>query len=128
MLPAFLIPETTVHESGAGPVLDLGEHPSSSILLTLGITKTIEQESLIVGLYGSVDGSEWSPAPLAVFPQKFYEGVSSILLELAAHSGVRFLRVQWKTDRWGRGDKTPSFRLYVFAEPVLAESAPVTAG
>ena len=113
----FLIPESVVHESGAGKIFDLGEHPPS-LLVTLGITEVVEQESLEVGIYGSQDGTEWSASPLASFPQKFYEGVSSLLLDPVEHITFRYIRAQWKTNRWGRGSKTPMFRIYLFLEPV----------
>ncbi len=115
MLPAFLIPETTIHESGAGEALDLGED-ATAVLVTLGITQTVEQESLSVTLHTSMDGTEWSAAPVAAFPQKFYEGVSSVLLDRAELEPFQYLRAQWKTNRWGRSSKTPTFRMYVFAE------------
>jgi hypothetical protein len=82
----------------------------------MGITHVVEQEYLLVSLHGSADGTAWEATPLATFPQKFYTGVSSILLDLSAHPEVSFLRAQWKVARWGRGDKTPSFRFYLFVE------------
>jgi hypothetical protein len=86
-------------------------------MITLGITHVVEQEVLMVSIQGSADGSNWMPA-LASFPQKFYTGVASVLLDLSKHPDVRFLRAVWKTQRWGRGDKTPAFTFYVFAEPL----------
>lgn len=115
MLPAFLIPETTIHESGVSEAVDLGED-ATAVLVTLGVTQTVEQESLLVSLHTSMDGNEWGAAPIASFPQKFYEGVSSVLVEPQGHEPFRYLRAQWKTNRWGRGSKTPTFRVYVFAE------------
>ena len=115
MLPTFLVPETTIHESGTGEALDLGED-APAVLVTLGITETVEQESLLVTLHGSVDGSEWSAAPVAAFPEKFYSGVSSVMIDPQAHGPFRYVRAQWKTNRWGRGSKTPAFRVYAFAE------------
>jgi hypothetical protein len=115
VLPAFLIPETTIHENGTGDALDLDED-ATAILVTLGITQTVEQESLLMSLHGSLDGTEWGATPIVSFPQKFYEGVSSVLLDRAELESFRYLRAQWKTNRWGRGSKTPTFRVYVFAE------------
>ena len=115
VLPAFLIPETTIHESGTGEAFDLGED-ATVVLVTLGITHTVEQGSLLISLHGSMDGTEWGATPIASFPQKFYEGVSTVLLDRAALEPFRYLRAQWKTNRWGRGSKTATFRLYVFAE------------
>ena len=114
--PAFLLPETTVNADGTGPNLDLGEG-AAGLLLTLGVSDVIEQESLLVSIHGSADGAEWSPDPLVQFPQKFYTGVSAVFLNAGARS-VRFLQARWKVDRWGRGTKTPMFRFYVAAEPI----------
>lgn len=114
MNPAFLVPETTAHAGGEGAPVPLGDSPSSSVMVTLGITHVVEQETLMVSIQGSADGSNWSA--LASFPQKFYTGVASVLIDLSKHSDIRFLRAVWKTQRWGRGDKTPTFTFYVFAE------------
>lgn len=115
VLPAFLVPEMTIHESGAGEALAL-EEGTPAMLVTLGVTETVEQESLTMSLHGSAEGSEWSPEPIAVFPQKFYAGVSSVMIDSKMQEPFRYIRAQWKTDRWGRGSKTPTFRVYVFAE------------
>jgi len=131
MLPAFLIPETTVHDNGQSPVIDLGLPTPASILLTLGITRVVEQESLAVEIFSSADAQSWSASPVLSIPQKFYAGVSSLLLNLSAHPEARFLRAQWKVNRWGRGRMTPLFGFYLFAErvndAVLAPS-PATPG
>ncbi len=113
-LPAFLIPESTVHENGSSSSLDLGGNPAP-LLLTLGILEVVEQESLLLGIYGSADGVEWITEQLVGFPEKFYPGISAVYLDPAAHS-VRFIRAQWKVNRWGRGSKTATYRLYLFAE------------
>ena len=120
MRPAFLIPETTVHEDGQGPVIDLGLPIPASVLLTLGITQVVEQESLAVDIFSSADAESWSATPVLSIPQKFYAGVSSLLLNLSAHPEARFLRAQWKVNRWGRGGMTPLFGFYLFVEPVNA--------
>src|SRR6476620_4656149 len=73
MLPTFLVPETTVRESGKSAELELPA-TGQSVLVTLGINRIIEQESLDVFIYGSKDGSEWGSKPLLRFPQKFYCG------------------------------------------------------
>ncbi len=119
MRPAFLIPETTVHDSGQGPDIDLGLPAPRAILLTLGITQVVEQESLAVDIFSSADPESWTASPVLSIPQKFYVGVSSLLLNLSAHPEARFLRAQWKVNRWGRGGMTPLFSLYLFAEPVI---------
>jgi hypothetical protein len=117
MLPAFLVPETVVHANGESAPLELNAERPDAVLVTLGITRVVEQEGILVSIYGSGDGVSWDAAPLGAFPQKFYTGVSTIVLDLTAHPHVSFLRAQWKVVRWGRGDKTPSFTFYLFVEP-----------
>lgn len=116
MLPNFLFPETTVEQSGSGEAFEIGAG-SGLLLITLGISEVVEQESLDVHVMGSADGEEWLDRPLRSFPQKFYRGVSQILLDLSATPDVRRLRVDYQTARWGVGFKTPMFKFYVFAEP-----------
>ena len=123
MTAFFLVSETTVHANGEGSFA--GVDPCISLLVTIGITKVIEQQALTLTIHGSINGKDPLPGPLASLPQKFYIGLSSVLIDLSAHPEVRYLRAQWKTVRWGRGDKTPSFTFYVFAEPV---SEAATAG
>jgi hypothetical protein len=112
--PAFIIPETTVTAPGESAAFELGA-PASRLLLTFGITKAIEQESVDLLVLGSTDGTSWEK--LTAFPQKFYTGVSSLMLDMSKHPDTRFLRAQWKLNRWGRGEKTPLFTFYLVAEP-----------
>src|SRR5579872_811186 len=114
MLPGFLLPETTMREAGDGPVMELGELHGRLILLTLGITRIIEQESLDLWVWGSVNGVDWGTKALTGFPQKFYCGTYQILVDLTAHPDVKFLRVKWNAQRWGKGDIRPLFGFYVF--------------
>lgn len=116
MLLAFLVPETVVREDGAGPVLDLGPSQGKSLTLTLGITRIVEQESLELSIWGSSDQQNWGSKPLTAFPQKFYCGVYKLPVNLAAFPEVKYLRAQWKVNRWGRGAPAPLFEFYVFAE------------
>jgi len=116
MLPSFLLPETTIREAGSGPEVDLGDSCGSPILLTLGITRIIEQESLDISIWGSEDKVEWGAKPVAAFPQKFYCGTYQILLNLRDQPAVKFLRVKYHAQRWGKGDPKPLFGAYVFAQ------------
>jgi len=115
MLPQFLLPETTVREAGTGPDLPL-ESLGGTLILTLGITRIVEQESIDISIWGSADGADWGSKPLASFPQKFYTGTYQILLELAEKPQVRLLRVKWQVNRWGKGETKPLFTVYVFAQ------------
>ena len=127
MLPSFILPETTIREAGNGPAVDLGEHHGEAVLLTLGITRIIEQESLDISIWGSADGNEWGAKPLIAFPQKFYCGTYQILLDLRAHPDVRFLRVKYQAHRWGKGDPKPLFDAYVFAQRMQSQLLTMTA-
>ena len=123
MLPNFLLPETVVQKNGTGPVMELGRYSGRQLLLTLGITRIIEQESLDVDIYGSADNATWSPKPLLRFPQKFYCGTYTMLLNLQTQADIRYLRVDYKLNRWGRGESTPLFGFYVFAQDAAEASA-----
>jgi hypothetical protein len=127
MAPSFLISEAVIREDGASAELDLGSAQGKLLLLTLGITRIIEQESLDVSIWGSPDNVNWGPKPLVAFPQKFYCGTYQILLDLSERQEVQYLRAKWKVSRWGHGEPKPLFGLYLFlqeTEPrMLAKSA-----
>jgi hypothetical protein len=116
MLPQFLLPETTVREAGTGPAIQLGDQQGGTMILTLGITRIIEQESIDISIQGSSDGSDWGAKPVAAFPQKFYCGTYQILLDLTDHPDVKYLRVKWAVNRWGKGDPKPLFTIYLFVQ------------
>jgi hypothetical protein len=118
MLPQFLLPETTVREAGTGPEISLGEGQGETLIVTLGITRIIEQEAIDVSIWGSADGSDWGTKPLVSFPQKFYTGTYQILLDMAEHGDVKRMRAKWAVNRWGKGDPTPLFGIYLFAQPM----------
>ena len=123
MLPAFVVPELKVRESGVSHPFPLGVQRPQTIFLTLGITHILEQQSLDVSLYGSADGQHWDPRPLLSFSQKFYCGTYRMLLDLEAHPAVRFLRAHWRVNRWGRGEQQPLFGFYLHAEEAQAQQA-----
>jgi len=114
----FLVPETKVEEKGTGPALVLGASAGAALLLTLGITKIVEQQSLDLSIWGSADGQQWEAKPLLAFPQKFYVGTSTLLLDLSSRPEIRYLRAHWQVARWGVGSNRPLFVFYVFAEPL----------
>jgi hypothetical protein len=116
MLPNFLLPESIARSDGKGPEVALGSKQGKLLVLTLGITRILEQESLEVSVWGSTDGETWGSRPLATFPPKFYCGIYSILLNLASSQDVQFVRVQWKMSRWSRQEFTPMFGFYLYAE------------
>jgi hypothetical protein len=120
MLPQFLLPETTVREAGTGPDLSLDKE-GGTLILTLGITRIVEQESIDISIWGSADGADWGTKPIASFPQKFYTGTYQILLDLADKTPVKFLRVKWQVNRWGKGDTKPLFGVYVFVQEMVRQ-------
>ena len=122
MLPQFLLPETTVREAGTGPDLPLGNQAGGTLILTLGITRIIEQESIDISIWGSADGTEWGAKPLVAFPQKFYCGTYQILLDLT-DLPVKHLRVKWQVNRWGKGDPKPLFSIYLFVQAMARLAA-----
>ena len=123
MLPNFLFPEQLVTSNSEGPALDISDRTGTVIQLTLGITDIVEQESLDVAVFGSVNGEEWGVKSLTTFPQKFYKGMYTILLDLTATPDIRFLKIKYTMNRWGHWTTGPAFKFFVFAEPL-----PVTAG
>jgi hypothetical protein len=122
MLPEFLVPETTIREAGAGPDISLGGHQGDALLLTLGITRIIEQECLDLSIWGSPDGKDWGSKPLISFPQKFYCGTYQTTLDLSDHSDVKYLRAKWQVNRWGKGDPAPLFTVYLFVKELQSEA------
>src|SRR5689334_24816461 len=96
MLPNFLIPETTIEAAGTSPELSVDSTRGGLLLLTLGITRIIEQESLDISIWGSADGAEWSAKPLISFPQKFYCGTYQLLLDLSQHTYIKYLRAKYQ--------------------------------
>ncbi len=91
-------------------------HADGLLIVTLGISRIVEQESIDVAIYGSADGKEWSAKPLASFPQKFYCGTYQISLDLSGNSNVRYLRANWQASRWGKGSVKPLFTIYLFVQ------------
>lgn len=122
MLPNFLVPETDIREDGASQEFELGSSSAKLLLVTLGITRIIEQESLDISVWGSADKQDWGSKPLIRFPQKFYCGTYQMLLDLTGCPEVKYVRVQWKVGRWGHSSEKPLFGLYVFSEELADQS------
>ena len=122
MLPQFLLPETIVREAGQSAEINLGELQTGTLILTLGITRIIEQQSIDLSIWGSADGVDWGSKALTAFPQKFYCGTYQILLDLTGRP-ARFLRAKWQVNRWGKGDPKPLFGIYLFAQEMERELA-----
>ncbi len=127
MLPNFLLPEGLIREDGEGSAISLASARSKVLLLTLGITRIIEQESLEVTIWGSPDQADWGAKPLAAFPQKFYCGTYQLLVDLRDRPEIQYLKVKWKVDRWGRGEPNPLFGAYLFAQETQTRAVAKTA-
>jgi hypothetical protein len=122
MIDTVLVADkTVVSAKGDGPSVDLSGASGHVFLLTLEISKIIEQESLEVSIHGSADGAAWGAKPLVAFPQKFYCGQSPLLLDLTAHPDVKFVRAHWEVARWGRGVETPMFEFGLSLKEVPAQ-------
>lgn len=112
MIDAFLVSEATVITgNGDSAPVDIGAAEHRVFLVTLCITSVVEQESIELGIFGSVDGATWETKPLAGLPQKFYPGEYPLLVDLSQRSDLRFLRAHWDVGRWGRGGNTPRFEI-----------------
>jgi hypothetical protein len=121
MIDTPLVPaHTVVSAKGDGIAVDVGGAASRVFLVTLAITKIIEQESLDLSVFGSPDGATWGAKSIAAFPQKFYCEESPLLLDLTGHSDVKFVRAHWEVARWGRGTETPMFEFGVTLKEVPA--------
>ena len=55
MTPLFVLPETVVRDDGHGPEIALEASTGRALMLTLGITRVLERETLEVAIQGSRD-------------------------------------------------------------------------
>jgi hypothetical protein len=121
MTPVFLLPEGVVRENGQGPEVALESVQEKSLLVTLGVTRILERETLEVTILGSSDGTAWQP--LVTYPKKSYCGTYSLLLDMSQHPEVCHLRVQWHMTRWDQRKSKPVFAFYVCMEEMRARVA-----
>jgi hypothetical protein len=117
----FFVPEIIAREDGTTDHIALGEKSGKRLLLTLGITRFLEQESLDVSIWGSADGEQWRQ--IAAYPKKFYCGSYLLLVDLARETHIRYLRVQWRMGRWGETEPSPIASFYVAAEELKYQTA-----
>ena len=115
--PQFLMHELEVSADGVGPGFGCSpDLQGKLIVVTLGITRIVEQQGVIVSIWGSADNLDWGSKPLASFPQKYYCGTSSVLMNLAMHKDVRYLHVRWQMKRWARREAAGMCTFHVSAE------------
>jgi hypothetical protein len=99
-----LIPRNTKMEAnGNGDSFDVSRSSTRTFLCVLIVTDQLEQESLDVSIYGSVDGATWTSKPLLKLPQQFYRGHAKMVLDLSLRPDIKFIRARWELNRWGRG-------------------------
>ena len=111
-LEVNLIPlDTHVEENGSGGAFDISGSETRTFLCSMLITRQIEQESIDLSIWGSVDGADWGTQPVLRLPQRFYRGETRAVLELVFRPEVKFIRAQWELNRWGRVAPLPMFEL-----------------
>jgi hypothetical protein len=105
-----LIPaDTRMETNGDGAAFDISSSASRTSLCRLTVSDQIEQESLDVSIYGSADGETWTKKPLLKLPQQFYRGTTKMVLDISLKPEIKFLRVRWELNRWGRVAPMPMF-------------------
>jgi hypothetical protein len=109
----LIVPETVVETSGEGTSFDLGASAAKPVVLVLRVTEIIEQESLLVSIWGSSDGTDWGTKSLFQFPERFYRGLTPASLDLTQRPEIKFLQARWNLNRWGRGYPRPYFKFSV---------------
>jgi hypothetical protein len=119
--------KTVVSSKGDGTAVDVSGAVNRVFLLTLDITNIIEQESLELSIFGSADDTSWDAKALVSYPQEFYRGEYPLLLDLTAHSNVKFVRAHWEVARWGRGVETPMFEFGLSLKEIPSEILKQTA-
>lgn len=112
-----LVPECVTNRDSSGPVIDCRSERGELLVLTLGIDSVLQQESIVVSVWGSADALHWGTEPLVRFSEKSYCGLYSILLNLANYPDVQYLRARWTLRRWNKKTGEPRFGFHVYAEP-----------
>jgi hypothetical protein len=78
-VPQVLLPEQIAQSDGIGPKVDVRADQGTLLVLTLSIDQVAEKEGLVLSVWGSSDGRDWSQKPLLTLPQKYYCGMYSTL-------------------------------------------------
>jgi len=102
-------PDTKMESNGQGTSFDISASATRTFLCLLTVSDQLEQESLDVSIYGSADGTTWTPKPLLKLPQQFYRGHTKMVLDLSLRAEIKFIRASWELNRWGRGAPLPMF-------------------
>jgi hypothetical protein len=104
-------PGTRLTANGDGEAFNIDSSQTRTFLCSMDISEQIEQESIDVAIWGSVDGLDWGKMPLLKMPQRFYRGDTRQVLDLSTKPQIRFLRAKWELTRWGRVAPHPMFVL-----------------
>jgi hypothetical protein len=115
-------PGTRVEANGESEKVDISCSRTRTFLCTLVITDQIEQESLDVSIWGSVDSEIWDRKPILKLPQQFYCGKTRMVLDLTLRPEVKFIRAKWELVRWGRVAPLPMFVIGLHLAEVEAMS------
>jgi hypothetical protein len=102
-------PGTKMESNGDGASFDASQSPTRTFLCLLTVADQLEQESLDVSIYGSIDGEKWTNKPILKIPQQFYRGHTKMVLDLSLRPEIKFIRAHWELNRWGRGAPLPMF-------------------
>ena len=112
-----VVPECMAYSDGCGPAFELSPSEKGKLLvLTLAINAVLEHETFFASIWGSPDAETWGTTPLVSFPPRSYCGLYSILLNLAARPDIRYIRAQWKMQRWEKTTGDVMFDFYVSIE------------
>jgi hypothetical protein len=119
-------PNTKMESNGDGTSFDISSSATRTFLCLLTVEDQVEQESLDVSIYGSTDGTTWTPKPLLKLPQQFYRGNTKMVLDLSFRPEVKFIRARWELNRWGRGAPLPMFvaSLELTEVPAMSRETP----
>jgi hypothetical protein len=112
----YLLPEHVSRNDGVGAAVDLGAYCGKLLVVTLAINRVVEHGGLSVSIWGSADGRNWGNKPVAVFPQKYYCGLYSALLNLVGCPEIRYLRPHWSMKAWDKRSPAPLFSFNLFVE------------
>lgn len=118
-------PGTRLTANGDGEAFNIDSSQTRTFLCSMDISEQIEQESIDVAIWGSVDGLAWGKMPLLKMPQRFYRGDTRQVLDLSTKPEIRFLRAKWELTRWGRVAPHPMFVLgfYLIEIPAFVPQA-----
>jgi hypothetical protein len=114
--PKCILPYSVRRVDDTGPAMDLDGRHGKLFVVSLSINAVEERTGLVVSVWGSPDQIDWGSKPLVTLRQRQHCGVYSALLNLAHHPDIRFLRVQWSMNRWGKGERIAQFGFQVFLE------------